>query len=85
MSVIHKIYGAFLGADIAITINNGNISLLYGKAPRKMLDEIQMTCKIHGVESGCIFLIKHLQKYHVKTKGDAVKIEQSLMNVVNLF
>ncbi len=84
MDIINKIYGELIGAEIAVTIKHGRVSVLYGKASKKMLDEIQMTCKIHGVESGCIFLIKNSQRYTVKTKGDAVKIEQSLMNAVNL-
>ena len=84
MDVLNKIYGEIIGAEVTLTIKHGNVSVLYGKASKKMLDEIQMTCKIHGVESGCIFLIKNSPIYTVKTKGDAVKIEQSLMNAVNL-
>ena len=84
MDVINKIYGEFIGAEIAVTIKHGSVSVLYGKTSKKMLDEIQITCKIHGVESGSIFLIKNFTGYTVKTRGDAVKIEQSLMNAVNL-
>ena len=84
MDVINKIYGEFIGAEIAVTIKHGSVSVLYGKTIKKMLDEIQITCKIHGVESGSIFLIKNSTGYTVKTRGDAVKIEQSLMNAVNL-
>jgi hypothetical protein len=84
MDVINRIYGDFIGAEVTVTIKNGKVSILHGKTSRKMLDEIQMTCKIHGIESGCIFLIKNSSKYTVKTKGAPAKIEQSLMNVVNL-
>jgi len=84
MDVLDKIYGELIGAEVTVTIKHGNVSILYGKASKKIIDEIQMTCKIHGVESGCIFLINNSSKYTVKTKGDAVKIEQSLMNAVDL-
>ena len=84
MDILNKIYGEFIGAEVTVTIKHGNVSILYGKTSKKMLDEVQMTCKIHGVESGCIFLIRNSHRYTIKTKGDAVKIEQSLMNVVNL-
>lgn len=84
MDVLDKIYGELIGAEVAVTIKHGNVSILYGKASKKMIDEIQMTCKIHGVESGCIFLINNSSKYTVKAKGDAVKIERPLMNAVNL-
>ena len=84
MDVINRLYGDFIGAEITVTIKNGNVSILHGKTSKKMLDEIQMTCKIHGVKSGCIFLIRNASRYTVKTKGDAVKIEQSLANAVNL-
>ena len=83
MDILNKIYGELIGAEVAVTIKHGNVSILYGKILKKMLDEIQMTCKIHGVESGCIFLINNSSKYTVKAKGDAAKIEQSLMNAVN--
>jgi hypothetical protein len=85
MDVLNKIYGELIGAEAALTVKNGTVSMLYGKTSQKLLDEIQMTCKIHGVQSGCIFLISNSSKYTVKAKGDAVKIEQSLMNAVNLF
>ena len=84
MDILNKIYGELIGAEVAVTIKHGNVSILYGKIIKKMLDEIQMTCKIHGVESGCIFLIRDSSKYTVKTKGDAAKIRQALMNAVNL-
>ncbi len=84
MDILDKIYGEFIGAEIALTIKHGNVSVLYGKTRRKMLDEIQMTCNIHGVQSGCIFLIKNFRRYTVKTKGNAAKIKQPLMNAVNL-
>jgi hypothetical protein len=74
MDVINKIYGEFIGAEVTLTIKHGSVSVLYGKTSKKMLDEIQMTCKIHGVESGCIFLMKNSPKYTVKTKGDAVNL-----------
>ena len=84
MDIFNKIYGELIGAEVAVTIKHGNVSILYGKTIKKMLDEIQMTCKIHGVESGCIFLISNFSKYTVKAKGGAEKIEQQLMNAVNL-
>jgi hypothetical protein len=84
MDILNKIYGELIGAEVIVTIKHGKVSILYGKTSKKMLDEIQMTCKIHGVESGCIFLINNFSKYTVKAKGDAVKIAQSLMNAVNL-
>jgi hypothetical protein len=84
MDILNKIYGELIGAEVIVTIKHGNVSILYGKASKKMLDEIQMTCKIHGVESGCIFLIRNFSKYTINAKGHAVKIVQSLMNAVNL-
>lgn len=84
MDILNKIHGEIIGAEVTVTIKHGNVSILCGNASKKMLDEIQMTCKIHGVESGCIFLINDSSKYTVKAKGDAVRIQQSLMNAVNL-
>ena len=83
MDIINKLYGEFIGAEVTATIKHGNVAILYGNISKKMLDEIQMTCKIHGVKSGCIFLTRDSTRYTVKTKGDAVKIRQSLMNAVN--
>jgi hypothetical protein len=85
MDFLNKIHGELMGAEAAVTVKQGKVSTLYGKPGRKMLDEIQMTCKMHGVKSGCIFLIRNVSKYTVKTKGDAARIEQSLMNAVNLY
>ena len=84
MDVLNKLYGKLIGAQVTVTIKHGKVSVLYGKTSNKMLDEIQMTCKIHGIESGCVFLIRNSSRYTVKTKGDAVKIEQSLINALNL-
>ncbi len=84
MDFLNKIHGEMMGAEAAIAVKQGKVSILYGKPGRKMLDEIQMTCKMHGVKSGCIFLIRNTSQYTVRTKGDAARIEQSLMNAVNL-
>ena len=84
MNIINKLYGEFIGAEVTVAVKHGKVSVLHGKTSKKILDEIQMTCKIHGIKSGCIFLIKDSTRYAVKTKGDTVKIEQSLMNAVNL-
>ncbi len=84
MDIFNRIYGELVGAEVAVTIKRGKISVLYGKIGRKMLDEIQMTCKIHGVKSGCIYLISDSSSIAVKAKGDAVKIEQPLKNALNL-
>ena len=85
LDIFNKIYGELVGAEIAVAIKNGKISVLYGNITRKMLDEIQMTCKIHGVKSGCVFLISDSHKFTLKTKGDVTRIEQPLKNVVNLW
>lgn len=84
MDIFNRIYGELAGAEAAVTIKHGKISVLYGKIGRKMLDEIQMTCKMHGVKSGCVFLSSNSPSITVKAKGDAVKIEQPLKNVLNL-
>ena len=84
MDIFDKIYGEFIGAEVALTIKHGNVSVLYGKTSKKMLDQIQMTCKMHGVQSGSIFLMINSRRYTVKTKGNAAKIKQPLMNAVNL-
>lgn len=84
MDILNKIYGEIIGAEVTVTIRHGNVSILHGKTNKKILDEIQMTCKMNGIESGCIFLIRDASKYTVKTKGDAAKIKQPLMNAVNL-
>ena len=84
MDILNKIYGEVIGAEVIVTIRHGKISILHGKTNKKILEEIQMTCKMHGIESGCIFLIRDSSKYTVKTKGDAAKIRQALMNAVNL-
>ncbi|MBT3255676.1 MAG: hypothetical protein HN366_04340 [Deltaproteobacteria bacterium] len=84
MDVLNNIYGGIIGAEVVVNIKHGNVSVLYGKISKKMLDEIQITCKIHSIKSGCIFLIKNSTRYTVKTKGDAVKVKQSIMNAVNL-
>ena len=62
MDILNRIYGEIIGAELAVNIEHGNPSIIFGNASKRMLDEIQMTCKIHGIESGRIFLINNLKR-----------------------
>jgi hypothetical protein len=81
---IYGLYGGFIGAEVTMAVKHGRVSVLQGKITKNMLADIQMTCAIHRVESGCIFVIKRSSGYTIKTRGDATKVEQPLMNVLNL-
>ncbi len=74
-----------MGAEVTLKIKDGTVSVLSGETIRRVMDEIETTCRIHGVKSGRVFLIRSGTGYAVKAKGEAARIEQPLMNAVNLY